>query len=241
MVRSISIAVAAGLFLASTAPLVVANNNQYRDAPDDVLTCGSVVKVTHVESSSASSNNEIHLLSSEGKNLGSGSGQQIVTVVGGQPTNNNMMWWIRGPDDPDSRQKDAGCQHGTATPIRCGEIIRLTHLDTKVNLHSHEVKSPLSRQQEVSGFGNSDSKGDSGDDWKVVCGAANAKYWRREAKVSFQHADTGKFLGASNSVKFTHQNCGHNCPILNHLETFSRASQDKYGEWFVEAGVHIQN
>jgi len=244
MMRNYSIALAAvvGLFWAETTPLVTAVN-KYSDAPDDSITCGSVVKLTHVESSSASRANEVFLLNSEGKSLGSGSGQQIITVVGGQPTSLNMMWWVRGPNDPEFREKQSAkpaCQDGTAMPIKCGEIIRLTHLETQVNLHSHEVKSPLSRQQEVSGFGQGDGNGDNGDDWKVVC-STNSGYWRREAKVHLQHVETGKYLGASSTVKFNHQNCGHNCPILNHLESFSRASQDKYGQWFVESGVHIHH
>lgn len=235
-----------GLLCATTAPYAAvavaaaaaSNNNKYSDAPEDVVTCGSAVKLTHVESSS--NGKDVFLLNSEQKNLGGGSGQQIVTVLGGNPASANTMWWIRGPNDPDIRQK-AGCREGTATPVRCGDIIRLTHLETKVNLHSHEVKSPLSRQQEVSGFGAGDGNGDNGDDWRVVCGSGSAKYWRREAKIHLQHVDTNKFLGASASVKFSHQNCGHNCPILNHLESFSRGSQDRYGEWFVEGGVHIHH
>ena len=103
------------------------------------------------------------------------------------------------------------------------------------------MKSPLSRQQEVSGYGTGDGKGDDGDDWRVVCGTNSAKYWKRDAKIYFQHVDSGKFLGASSTVKFTQQNCGHQCPILNHLEAFSRSSQDKYGQWFADAGVYIHH
>jgi len=206
---------------------------------DEAVTCGSAVKLTHVESSSLAKNNQSFLLNSEPKNLGSGSGQQIVTAVSGQPSSLNSLWLVHPPNDPDIRKGDAACNGGTGVPIKCGEIFRFTHLETQVNLHSHNVKSPLSRQQEVSGYGTGDGKGDNGDDWRVVCSTGSAKYWKREAKVYFQHVDSGKFLGASSTVKFTHQNCGHNCPILNHLEAFSRQSQDKYGQWFVEAGVHI--
>jgi len=234
---SMKLAVVVSLFWANTSPLVQAVN-KYPDAPDDAITCGSVIKLSHVESSSVSRDNEEFLLNSEQRNLGSGSGQQLVTVVGGQPTSHNMMWWVRGANDPETRKGQSACTDGTAMPIKCGEIIRLTHLETLVNLHSHEVKSPLSRQQEVSGFGEGDGNGDNGDDWKVVC-STSSKYWTREQKIHLQHVDSGKYLGASSTVKFTHQNCGHNCPILNHLEAFSRQSQDKYGVWFVESGVHI--
>jgi len=205
------------------------------DAPEDAVTCGSVVKLTHMETSAASKSS--YFLNSESKNLGSGSGQQIVTAIE-NPTTLNALWWVREPNDPDSRGSAAACSEGTATPIQCGQIIRLTHLETMRNLHSHNMKSPLSRQQEVSGYGQGDGKGDNGDDWKVVC---SSKYWRRESRVHLQHADSGKFLGASSTVKFTHQNCGHNCPILNHAEVFGRSSQDQYGQWSVEAGVYIHH
>jgi dolichyl-phosphate-mannose--protein O-mannosyl transferase len=212
------------------------------DAPDDAVTCGSVIKLTHVESSAAaaSKSGSFYLLNSESKNLGSGSGQQIVTAMD-NPTSLNTMWWVREPSDPSSRGAEAACSGGTASPIKCGEIFRLTHLETMRNLHSHNVKSPLSRQQEVSGYGTGDGEGDNGDDWRVVCSASGAKYWRREAKIYLQHVDSGKYLGASSSVKFTAQNCGHNCPIMNHEEVFARSSQDQYGQWFVEAGVHIHH
>jgi dolichyl-phosphate-mannose--protein O-mannosyl transferase len=106
------------------------------------------------------------------------------------------------------------------------------------NLHSHGENSPLSRQQEVSAFGQGDGNGDGGDDWKVIC---RSQYWQRENQVQFHHLDTGKFLGASSTVKFTHQNCGHNCPILNHLEVFGRTTKDQYASFVVEMGVHLSN
>ena len=56
-------------------------------------------------------------------------------------------------------------------PVLCGSIIRLSHLETDRNLHSHLFSSPLSNQQEVSCFGGK-GQGDTGDDfvsgWVVV-------------------------------------------------------------------------
>ena len=49
-------------------------------------------------------------------------------------------------------------------PIKCGSIIRLTHLNTNRNLHSHHFQSPLSRNLEVSAFGDSGT----GDEGKCV-------------------------------------------------------------------------
>jgi dolichyl-phosphate-mannose--protein O-mannosyl transferase len=155
----------------------------------------------------------------------------LVTAIS-STTTTNTLWWIRGPNDEERHGREAACTSGVAEPIKCGSIIRLLHLDSLRNLHSHNVRSPISRQQEVSCFG----KGDNGNDWKVVC---CGDYWERFQPVAFQHVDSGKFLGASSTVKFTHQNCGHNCPILNHLEVFGRSQKDNFGMWVVEMGVHL--
>jgi len=39
------------------------------------------------------------------------------------------------------------------TPVKCGDKIRLQHLATKRNLHSHLFQSPITHNQEVSAFG----------------------------------------------------------------------------------------
>jgi len=38
-------------------------------------------------------------------------------------------------------------------PVRCGTKIRLEHIQTGRNLHSHLFSSPLSGHQEISAFG----------------------------------------------------------------------------------------
>lgn len=38
-------------------------------------------------------------------------------------------------------------------PIKCGDVIRLQHLSTSKNLHSHHFSSPLSNNQEISCYG----------------------------------------------------------------------------------------
>ena len=46
-------------------------------------------------------------------------------------------------------------------PIKCGSVIRLQHLQTRLFLHSHKFTSPLSGNQEVSCFGDG-NVGDTG-------------------------------------------------------------------------------
>lgn len=38
-------------------------------------------------------------------------------------------------------------------PVKCGDVIRLQHLSTSKNLHSHHFSSPLSGNQEISCYG----------------------------------------------------------------------------------------
>ncbi|CAJ1949356.1 unnamed protein product [Cylindrotheca closterium] len=206
----------------------------FADDDEEFVTCGSAVKLSHYESKAQT--RQEHFLNSEGKNLGSGSGQQIVTAVT-SPTTTNALWWIRGPNDPESRFNEIlACKSGKpAETIQCGSILRLTHLNSLRNLHSHDVRSPLSRQQEVSGYGQGDGVGDNGDDWKLIC---NSGHWKRGEMFQLLHVDSKRYLGASSTVKFTHQNCGHNCPILNHLEVFGRAQKDNYANWLASCLIY---
>lgn len=167
-----------------------------------------------------------YYLSSDGHQLGSGSGQQLVT---GEENNSaaNCLWNVR------EAHGEPQCETGTT--IKCGDVIRLIHLGTNRNLHTHGIKSALSSQHEVTGFGN-DGVGDAGDDWRVTCSGRN---WMRDQNVSLQSTATGRYLGMSSTVKFTQQNCGRGCPILNHLEAFARQSKDQFTQWKVNLGVHL--
>ena len=51
-------------------------------------------------------------------------------------------------------------------PVKCGDTIRLLHIATRRNLHSHLFQSPLSNNQEVSAFGEN-GDGDEGDNWGI--------------------------------------------------------------------------
>ncbi len=75
--------------------------------------------------------------------------------------------------------------------IKNGGTIRLQHLNTKKNLHSHLHPSPLTNQQEVSAYGDN-GVGDTGDDWKVE--VTTGTHWKRGETVKFKHVDTGKYL-----------------------------------------------
>eukprot|EP00028_Trichosphaerium_sp_Am-I-7-wt_P006136 CAMPEP_0168515448 /NCGR_PEP_ID=MMETSP0405-20121227/4762_1 /TAXON_ID=498012 /ORGANISM="Trichosphaerium sp, Strain Am-I-7 wt" /LENGTH=171 /DNA_ID=CAMNT_0008534869 /DNA_START=10 /DNA_END=525 /DNA_ORIENTATION=+ len=118
---------------------------------------------------------------------GSGSGQQSVTGFNaGDDT--NSYWVTRGNDGN-------YCYQGT--PIKNNQIIRLEHVNTRRLLHSHRHKSPLTKQQEVSCFGN-DGQGDESDNWKVTT-VSGSEYWEVDGEVRFQHVVTGAYLQMNNA------------------------------------------
>jgi len=124
------------------------------------------------------------------------------------------------------------------TPIKCGEMVRLLHVNTKKYLHSHNHLSPLSQRQEVSGYGDVNSNfSDTGDNWKVEC---SGPFWLRNNPVNLQHVDTRAYLYARRSDQFNDRNC-RNCPIVGQLEvSCSRVgspSSDSYAQWQTNEGV----
>ena len=145
-------------------------------AKPQTVTCGSSVKLMNGQ-------HKVRLHSHDVK-YGSGSGQQSVTgtVV---KEDVNSHWTIKGPGDRDH------CIRGE--PVECGQKVRLEHLTTHRNLHSHHFSSPLSSQQEISAFGEG-GRGDTGDVWLVMC---EGDYWTRGDNMRLKHVDTGMYLSAS--------------------------------------------
>ena len=193
------------------------------------VTCGSAIKLAHVESGG-----KFYILSDE-RQLQSGSGQQLVTAIDNNRSPNGL-WQVR------EREGEQMCEAGT--PVKCGDIIRLMHVTTGKNLHTHGIQSPLSAQHEVTGFGDGQGGGDSGDNWIVTCESSSyfssgPQLWLRDEPIQFKSVDTSRYLGASSTVKFTESNCGRSCPILHHLEVFGRKTGDKYTQWKADLGVYL--
>lgn len=174
------------------------------------VTCGSVVKLLNTL-------HNVRLHSHEVK-YGSGSGQQSVTGVT-EADDSNSYWRIRG-------KSDLVCQRGN--PIKCGETIRLTHVNTGRNLHSHYFTSPLSGNQEVSAFGE-DGEGDNLDDWTVVC---SEMYWDRKNPVRFQHTITEVLLS------ITGEQYGR--PINGQREVHGMQYSNQYNSWKAMEGIFMK-
>ncbi|XP_075072353.1 stromal cell-derived factor 2-like protein 1 [Mixophyes fleayi] len=174
------------------------------------VTCGSVLKLLNTR-------HNVRLHSHDVK-YGSGSGQQSVTGVE-TSDDVNSYWRIRG-------KTSADCPRGE--PIKCGQAIRLTHVNTGKNLHTHHFSSPLSNNQEVSAFGDN-GEGDDLDTWTVQCSDA---LWEREDDVRFKHVGTNVFLTITGE-QYSH-------PIRGQREVHGITSPNAHNYWKAMEGVFLK-
>lgn len=174
------------------------------------VTCGSAIKLVN-----GAHNVRLH---SHDVKYGSGSGQQSVTGTSIKE-DVNSHWTIKGHTDK------TWCKRGE--PVECGQKIRLEHLTTHRNLHSHHFSSPLSNSQEVSAFGEG-GHGDTGDVWTVVC---EGDFWRRDGDIMLKHVDTGAYLAASGHT--------YGRPINGQMEIVGTSRPDGSTQWRVQEGVFV--
>lgn len=147
-----------------------------------------------------------------------GSGQQSVTGVSAVD-DSNSYWRVRG-------KTSMVCERGT--PVQCGQSIRLTHINTGRNLHSHHFTSPLSGNQEVSAFGE-DGEGDYLDDWTVLC---SGTYWVRDGEVRFKHSSTDMLLSVTGEQ--------YGRPIHGQKEVHGMSYSNQNNNWKVMEGIFMK-
>lgn len=112
-------------------------------------------------------------------------------------------------------------------PIKCGDKIRLQHVSTRRNLHSHKFQSPLSANQEISCYGE-DGVGDTGDNWEVVC---SGDAWLRDYPVKIRHIDTSAYLAVSGKT--------FGRPINGQMEVIGSGNPSHAAEWKAAEGLFI--
>jgi len=173
------------------------------------ITCGSVFKLL---------NNAFKVrLHSHDIKYGSGSGQQSVTGTDiKEDVNSN--WAVKGTSK-------LPCKRGE--PVACGTKLRMEHLQTGRNLHSHLFSSPLSGHQEISAFGEN-GEGDSGDVWEIVC---KGDTWQRDESIQFKHVDTDAYLSASGNT--------YGRPISGQMEIVGLSNSDSSSHWTAMEGIFI--
>jgi dolichyl-phosphate-mannose--protein O-mannosyl transferase len=88
-----------------------------------------------------------------------------------------------------------------------GTVIRLKHVKTRANLHSHAgFASPSTGQQEVTAFGSNDHESDENDEWRVLHhahGSGNRAPWRVDELFVLSHLVTNHHLH-SHDIKLKH-------------------------------------
>ncbi|XP_010875236.1 stromal cell-derived factor 2-like protein 1 [Esox lucius] len=198
------------VFIKSFLVFFLCSNCDGRETEFNYVTCGSLVKLLNTR-------HNVRLHSHDVK-YGSGSGQQSVTGVE-SADDANSYWRIRG-------KPNGTCQRGA--PIQCGQAIRITHMTTGRNLHTHHFSSPLSNNQEVSAFGEN-GEGDDLDVWKVQC---DGSVWERDEVVRFKHVGTSAFLSV------TGEQYGH--PIRGQREVHGMTTASQHNYWKAMEGVFIQ-
>ena len=127
--------------------------------------------------------------------------------------------------------------------MKCGDLIRLEHLETFKNLHSHQVQSPISRRNEVSAFGD-EGEGDVSDNWKLECIDASTGLLTASGEpvfgstqVQLRHEKTNGLLTCERVVEFTEANCPR-CPINGQLEAVTQARGSSVStRWTISSGM----
>ena len=152
---------------------------------------------------------------------------QIVTAIK-ETDNNDSLFIIK------EGLAESHCE--TGTPIKCNSIIRLEHVNTGKNLHSHKFASFITDSQEVCAFGDN-GEGNFDDNFKLICYNSNDVYLRGKTQFFLQHVNTGAFLYINiKKSLFNEYNC-RGCPIMNHREVSCTNSKDKQSLWQVVGGI----
>ncbi|KAI8343807.1 MIR motif-containing protein [Choanephora cucurbitarum] len=179
-----------------------------RPQEDGIVRFGNHISLKHVSTGR-------FLTSVQGQGYESGSGQQSTFATEGIQGDDST--WIVIP--PVVTEEEAGYEVGFQ------DKVRLKHVATRSNLHSHEIESPVSGQQEVSCFGD-DENTDDNDLWEVLQYDEDDEryddFWRVDIPVMLRHVATGKYLH-SHEIGFNDQG--------NEVTSFDQ--HDENNQWAV--------
>eukprot|EP01132_Coremiostelium_polycephalum_P002720 gene2720-3377_t len=204
-----------GILISFLINISLSDDSKYEDHAISKVTYGSIVKLGH-----QTTKFRLHSHKVSYGNTNGGSGQQSVT---GFPDldDTNSLWIIKAENGKHIPQ---------GTVVKNGDIIRLTHLNTKKNLHSHLAVSPLTKQHEVSCFGDN-GEGDTGDNWKIEF--SDGDILMRGKTFKLLHVDTKSYLHGSPNAKY--QN-----PIPGQMEIAGSTRKSADNDWQTEEGIYFE-
>ena len=167
-------------------------------------------------------------LSSFGMNWSSGSGLQIITAVESDKEVNSLFTIKEGENYPIKINGD---------PVLCGDIIRLEHVSTGKNLHSHDFKSFVTNSQEACGFGDN-GDGDVNDNCRISCYKQNDNETiTGKTEFFLQHVPTQNWLYINYKTSMYDDNNCRGCPIRGQREVSLTTKKDKQCLWKVIGGI----
>lgn len=176
---------------ASTSSLFQVNleGNKIKKSPRDIAYGSEVTIRSHGTSP--------NLLHSHVQIYPEGSNQQQITAYGHSDGNNNWVFKY-------SRRDGKGLEQvSTVESVKDGDVLRIAHKFTDVNLHSHDIAAHVSKQhREVAGYGSEDV-GDSKDDWIIEVVSQV-----RSGDASYPEEDRSLIHPLSTSFRLKHADLG---------------------------------
>ena len=209
------------LFLISTITCVNMSEEDIKNTIESkTITYGSSLRIQNSITK--------YYVSSFGMNWSTGSGLQIVTAVQSDKELNSLFTIKEGENYPTKINGD---------PVLCGDIIRLEHIGTGKNLHSHDFKSFVTNSQEACAFGE-DGNGDVNDNFRISCYKQNDNdIITGKTEFFLQHVPTQNWLYINYKTSmYDDRNC-RGCPIRGQREVSLTTKKDKQCLWKVIGGI----
>ena len=169
-----------------------------------------------------------YYMTSFNMNWSTGSKLQVITA-------------IRSDSDSDSlfliKEADGYFPRSTGTPVKCGDMIRLEHVNTGKNLHSHELPSFVTNSQEACAFGEN-GVGDVNDNIIIQCyKQKDGEIIKGDSQFFFKHNATQKYAYINYKTSmFNDRNC-RGCPIRGQREVSFTEKKDKQCLWRMNGGL----
>ncbi|XP_030382543.1 protein O-mannosyl-transferase 2 [Scaptodrosophila lebanonensis] len=207
-----------GFYSSAFQSQLVGNSLYNASMPRDVA-FGAVVTIKNHKTGGGYLHSHFHLYPK-----GVGARQQQVTTYTHKDDNNK--WLIKSYNKSSGREPQL---------VQHGDLIRLEHLTTRRNLHSHNEPAPMTKKHlQVTGYGES-GMGDSNDIWRVfiIGGKANDTIQTITSKLIFVHYLQNCALTSSGKQLpkwgFEQQEVTCNLNI-----------RDKNAQWNVEGNQHFK-
>ncbi|XP_020806209.1 protein O-mannosyl-transferase 2 [Drosophila serrata] len=207
-----------GFYSSAFQSRLIGNSLYNASMPRDVA-YGSVVTIKNHKTGGGYLHSHHHLYPK-----GSGARQQQITTYTHKDENNK---WLIKPHNKQRVAKDK------LHLLRHGDLIRLEHVATKRNLHSHGEPAPMTKKHlQVTGYGENGA-GDANDVWRVmvVGGKVNETVHTVTSRLRFIHLLQNCVLTSSGKQLpkwgFEQQEVSCNLNV-----------RDKNGQWNIEDNEH---